>query len=428
VRGAGLALALFCLLAAACDFPQGFGEGKGRLSVVLPGARTEGPAQNLAARAVRLPEPVTGGMDYTLDFYKLGKNFSVGPTREKVVTVELEPGYWDIAVSAWYGSAIAALDKKPQVEIRTGRENSVSFTMNADDFITPDISAWVNQDKNLSISDSPASLAITITGTTAFSGINGWTDNFAYRRYYEDADGNRADIDGTPVSFSGPGTRSLSYTVNPAGLGAGTFYYYAEISNAYSYAPPEGGSSTSGTAKKSIYVARVVVAGGTSYSVGDTGPGGGIIFYVNSGGFTSNGVTCRYLEAAPVNLSGAQWGADGTLTGANGTAIGTGYSNTRTIIAALSSGIPESGRAAQLCDAYSNNGYADWFLPSQDELRALADSFLSLGISTIGGSVWSSTEIDAATAWCDGHAAGGGGPPWADPKTNPLEYRPIRAF
>jgi hypothetical protein len=63
---------------------------------------------------------------------------------------------------------MAALDKA-EVNIQAGRENSVSFTMNADDFITPDISgAWVNQDKNLTISDPSATLAITLAGAAAF--------------------------------------------------------------------------------------------------------------------------------------------------------------------------------------------------------------------------------------------------------------------
>jgi hypothetical protein len=174
---------------------------------------------------------------------------------------------------------------------------------------------------------------------------------------------------------------------------------------------------------KSIFVARVVIVS----SMGDPGPGGGIIFYVDSTGFTSNGVTCHYLEAAPNNLGLAEWGMNGILVGVTSAAIGAGYTNTQTIITALS-GSSESGRAAQLCDSYTNNGYSDWFLPSEGELRALAETFLTLGDSTIGGSIWSSTEVGANTAWCDGLATGGGGPPWADPKNNTLQSRPVRAF
>jgi hypothetical protein len=418
-------MALTMIMGASCDFPQGWGTGKGSLIITLPGAV---PAQSLtASRAVHLPEPITGDMSYTLEFYNSGGSFSIGPVREKVVTVALEPGYWDIVVIARYGADMAALGKKPQVEIRAGQTNSVSFTMNADDFITPAISgSWVNQDKNLTTSDSPVTLAITLAGTTAFSGIDGWADNFTYQKYYENVDGTRTNIDASPVSFSGPGTTSITFTVYPAILGTGTFNYYAKISNTYTYTPPEGGTPTTDTATKNIFVARVVVASSMSYSVGDTGPGGGIIFYVNAGGFTSNGVTCHYLEAAPANLGEAAWGLDGTTVGVTSADIGAGYANTQTIIAALS-GAGETGRAAQLCAAYSGGGFTDWFLPSQGELRALAEAFFTLGISTIGGSIWSSTEVDANTALCDGHASGGGGPPWADPKIGTLQSRPIRA-
>jgi hypothetical protein len=370
-------------------------------------------------------------MNYKLEFYRSSGGFFTVPTNEKVVTVELEPGRWAIAATAWYGGGMTALDKA-EVVIEAGRENSVSFTMNADDFVTPGLSGpWDNQDSTMSISDSPISLAITIAGTTAFSGIDGWSDSFTYQRYYEDAARTRHDIDTSPVSFSGPGTSPLSYAVDPAGLGLGTFSYYAEISNTYTYTPPGGGTPMSGTAKKSIYVARIAVGSGGSYAVGDTGPGGGIVFYYSSGGFTSNGVLCHYLEAAPANLPdtgmGAEWGAYGTSVGGTASAIGTGYANTQAIITALS-GLGETGRAAQLANAYSGGGYTDWFLPSEDELRELAVSFISLGITTIGGSIWSSTEVDANTAWCDGDATGGGGPPWADPKNGSLDCRPVRAF
>ncbi|MDR0584510.1 MAG: hypothetical protein LBG57_09210 [Treponema sp.] len=409
-----LVLTFFCLLAVSCDFPQGFGKEKGSLTITLPGANV--PAKNLmAARAVHLPEPVTGDMSHTLDFYNSGGSFSVGPTRKKLITVDLEPGYWDIVVTAWYGSDMVAFDKKPQVEIRAGQANSVSFTMNADDFVTPDLSgAWVNQNKNLTTSDSPVTLAITLAGATAFSGISGWTDSFTYQKYYEDAGGTRTNIDASPVSFSGPGTTSLSYTVDPAVLGLGTFNYYAEVSNTYAYT--SGSGTVTDTAKKNIYVANVTVVGSTSYSVGDTGPGGGKIFYVSPAGFTSNGVTCHYLEATVSDLGPAEWGA-------NGTAIGTGYTNTQTIITALSSGTPESGRAAQLAAAYNGGGFTDWFLPSQDELQELYQS----GLTGLSPSIWSSTE-DSVNQGRSCGDVGSGFSAWDDLKTTSLGFRPIRAF
>ena len=99
-----------------------------------------------------------------------------------------------------------------------------------------------------------------------------------------------------------------------------------------------------------------------TYVIGDTGPAGGIVFY-SLGGLGHHG-----LEAAPTDQAiplnpGAEWGCIGTfLTGANGTAIGTGAQNTVDILAGCST----AGIAARLVDSFTKNGYNDCFLPSQD--------------------------------------------------------------
>ncbi|MDR0449755.1 MAG: hypothetical protein LBH26_00645, partial [Treponema sp.] len=214
-KAAGLVLALLCIL--ACDFPQDPGDEKGSLTITLPGAKP--PARNLArARAVHLPEEISGDMSYTLDFYQPGGNFSVGPTRERMITVELEPGYWDIVVTAQYGSALAAREKKPQVEIRAGRKNSVSFTMNADEFITPDRVGWSSQNQSIGVGDPPPSLTLTMNTSTPFSSIPGWNDNFLLGWYYEDSNGSRTVVT-APDNFSGPGTASFSCMVDNTTVG-----------------------------------------------------------------------------------------------------------------------------------------------------------------------------------------------------------------
>jgi uncharacterized protein len=98
-------------------------------------------------------------------------------------------------------------------------------------------------------------------------------------------------------------------------------------------------------------------------AVGDVGPAGGWIFYVNPN-HAADG--WRYLEAAPVDQSaGAKWGCFRTpLNGATGTAVGTGRQNTADILA----GCAMPGTAADLCSHYSLNGVRGWFLPSRDEL------------------------------------------------------------
>lgn len=73
------------------------------------------------------------------------------------------------------------------------------------------------------------------------------------------------------------------------------------------------------------------------YSVGYTGPAGGLIFYVNPN-YKTDG--WHYLEAAPSDQStGILWdyGRD-VATGATATVVGTGQANTQTIVKALGAG------------------------------------------------------------------------------------------
>ena len=95
------------------------------------------------------------------------------------------------------------------------------------------------------------------------------------------------------------------------------------------------------------------------------------------------------LIAAPADQSaGIQWynGSD-IATGATGTAIGTGKNNTTKIVQAQRAG----NYAAKLCDDLVLNGYNDWYLPSQDELKELYKNKDLIGGFTTGW-YWSSTE------------------------------------
>ena len=99
-----------------------------------------------------------------------------------------------------------------------------------------------------------------------------------------------------------------------------------------------------------------VVAHCGGFVLGDTGPAGGIVFYL------TDNTGQHGLEAAPVDQSAAApWGCFGfSIPGVNGTAVGTGAANTAAIVA----GCAEAGTAAKVADAYSLNGYDDWYLPS----------------------------------------------------------------
>jgi hypothetical protein len=145
--------------------------------------------------------------------------------------------------------------------------------------------------------------------------------------------------------------------------------------------------------------------------VGNTGPGGGKIFYLatTSAGFTcgsSLSETCYYLEAAPT--SGTSAWADVTRTwstgvnqsasvpNANGTAIGTGYKNSLAIVAQTNN--VEASSAAVAASGYGGpNNLTDWFLPSKDELNQLRVQRATLG-GFETGSYWSSSEHSASIA------------------------------
>ena len=163
------------------------------------------------------------------------------------------------------------------------------------------------------------------------------------------------------------------------------------------------------------------------YKIGDTGPAGGLIFYVNPDYITMG---WRYLEAAPVNTewrdikwSNINWSTVTNKTaGAFNTAIGTGKANTATII----SQPDPTNRAAQLCINLAQGGYRDWFLPSLDELNLM---YVNLHLKGLGGFVsdgyWSSSEKNRINAWYQGFKYG---IPLYDYKDYTIRVRAARAF
>jgi uncharacterized repeat protein (TIGR02543 family) len=139
------------------------------------------------------------------------------------------------------------------------------------------------------------------------------------------------------------------------------------------------------------------------YELGETGPGGGKIFFRHETGFnhyTGTGYTsllCHYLEAAPANMpSNLRWASSSNENKDikdTQTAIGTGRKNTLLILAA-----DAAAPAARACNGYINNGKNDWFLPSRDELNQLYTN--KAFVSNLGTSFyWSSSQDDAYRAW-----------------------------
>ena len=152
--------------------------------------------------------------------------------------------------------------------------------------------------------------------------------------------------------------------------------------------------------------------------IGMTGPGGGVIFFVD---YDDQYVGLNYLEAAPVgwgngllnvNLGGLTGETAGTLTvdpllkwcsnttsllGLNAwanSAVGAGASNTSTADTTC------AGGAIQAASDYAGGSQSDWFLPSVGEAMLMYTNLRQVGV---GGIVfdyyWSSSEFDPTNAW-----------------------------
>jgi hypothetical protein len=161
------------------------------------------------------------------------------------------------------------------------------------------------------------------------------------------------------------------------------------------------------------------------YETGDTGPSGGLIFYVD-------GSYC--LEAAPSDLvSDSVWSNVTDTSVATSTAIGTGQSNTTNIVNQAG----HTTSAAKLCDEYSitSNGivYDDWFLPSRYEIQEM---WVNLHLQSLGGFnneyYWSSSEDDGVI-WgtadiTKAYVFKFSGWIGVDQKNTSYQVRPARAF
>jgi hypothetical protein len=165
---------------------------------------------------------------------------------------------------------------------------------------------------------------------------------------------------------------------------------------------------------------------GKSYVVGDTGPAGGIIFFVKAS--LSDG--WRYLEAAPADINErVPWGAElGSfwVPSAPGTAagIGEGGRNTSLILSKTSG---KDLTAAEAAGLLFYNGFADWVLPSRDELDVLYRVLAANNVGNFSDEMyWSSTQSSDGAAWyqnfSDGKQYHNG------KKSETFRIRPIRAF
>ena len=195
-----------------------------------------------------------------------------------------------------------------------------------------------------------------------------------------------------------------------------------------------GGAGATGATGPAGSNATLTCAQGGTCIVGNTGPGGGIVFYVQA---ATAMAPWRYLEAAPLGwspdesaevmwcnvsdafLKGIYTGATpiGTYTGEP---IGAGFYNSFAMLNTC------SGGAAHVATSYNGGGKSDWFLPSKNELAQLYSQKTVVGGFVEVKSYWSSSENLASTA--SGQHFGTGTQSSALLKSTTHHVRPVRAF
>lgn len=164
-----------------------------------------------------------------------------------------------------------------------------------------------------------------------------------------------------------------------------------------------GATGAAGTNGTNGTNATLTCAQGGTCVIGDTGPGGGIVFYVRT---PSAAAPWRYLEAAPNTWSGGvadpqmKWCSnsdyikllsDGSTPSSPATleAVGSGFRNTKMMLGSCTYG------AANFATSYNGGGKSDWFLPSTLEIYYLYVQRVTVG-GFSAGRYWASTEANAS--------------------------------
>jgi hypothetical protein len=122
---------------------------------------------------------------------------------------------------------------------------------------------------------------------------------------------------------------------------------------------------------------------------------GGVVFYILQSddlGYVV-GETHGLIAAIEDQSDGIRWSDGLGITGASGTAVGTGSVNTDAIINNYT--LTGTDFAAGLARAYNGGGYTDWFLPSVEELNKMIinRSAIQSGGEPHGGTLFGGDNI-----------------------------------
>jgi hypothetical protein len=262
---------------------------------------------------------------------------------------------------------------------------------------------------------SIASGAGTLSGTTTVAAVNG-VATF------------------TNLKITGTGNHTLTFTA-AGGLTAAT--------------------------SNTVNVAELGCAQGGTCDIGETGPGGGTVFYYSAAGFNCGPNftdRCYYLEVAPATWKASvdpafRWDPNsGDEVHANipnnanphliTAEIGLGYKNSVQLFNSYGNNDDYAAGAAR---RYAGGGKSDWYLGSAVEMNVLCDWSKGQtptptvdcvsGVSTQGGfnntgadEYWTSSEAITSEYWDARKMRFGGGGAGQDHKSFLRYVRPIRSF
>ncbi len=190
------------------------------------------------------------------------------------------------------------------------------------------------------LNNAPGSITLTApaneAGGIALSSILSWQavtdpdgDAVVYDVYF--------GTDASPETVISADQEGTSYTPT---LVPGTTYYWKVVAK-----DPFGGISES-----AIWSFTSEIQIGDFYE-------GGVVFYIDETG--EHGLVCPISDQSPpLPQTHGGWGCNGVeISGADGTAIGTGLQNSMDIVA----GCSEQGIAAEISLNLTLNGYSDWY-------------------------------------------------------------------